>query len=334
MWPQLFVSWFAVSPGFAAPRTLWDIGKPQGHVDVLETLPSAEDFSAQYMVVDRGFGKPVLFKGAAKLMPAWEKWQTDKSIRNLYGKVRMDQVETEKRETRKKYPHENWSMAKFLDYYNTSDIYSTAATPKAMKNDVMLLPPFTCGGYTNKLAATVLWFSSGNTSSVVHKDGQNNQHCMFAGRKEWILWHPKDPIDKDTLGWTNAEVERHKDPAFKDTYGTFAGRINVKDMDQTVRDYPDWDKLRWWKMTLEAGDCAYIPPSWYHFVESPAVRTISVHVWFGSDRGFNSKSCEALRAKGIDLSTPLFRLSDCTFGFGEDKQRTKCKLPKARNVEL
>merc|ERR1712232_1220683 len=129
------------------------------------------------------------------------KWQTDNNIRRLYGKELLDQVETEKHETRTKYPHDDWNVAQFLDHYNDSDIYSTGLTPDRMKNDVFFLPPFNCGGYHKGLESTVLWFSSGSTKSVVHKDGQNNQHCMFAGHKTWILWHPKANIDSRKLGW-------------------------------------------------------------------------------------------------------------------------------------
>merc|ERR1712178_66787 len=99
------------------------------------------------------------------------------------------------------------------------------------------------------------------------------------------------------MGWVNAEEEYQKgDKAFKDAYGSYVGRINVHDMDTTIQKYPRWDQLKWWNMTLEAGDCAYIPPKWYHFVEAPPeiTRSISVHIWFHSPNSFQQKSCKVL----------------------------------------
>merc|ERR1712176_1111011 len=124
-------------------------------------------------------------KGAAKHMPAYEKWKTDEEIGRLYGKVKLDQVETEKFETRTKYPYEDWNVKKFIENYKTQNVYSTAQTPKSMQIDVLLLPMFSCGGFTAKFETTVLWWSSGSTESVVHNDGEHNQHCAFAGSKNW-----------------------------------------------------------------------------------------------------------------------------------------------------
>ena len=37
--------------------------------------------------------------------------------------------------------------------------------------------------------APILWFSSGNTTSVVHHDGdQDNLNCVLAGRKKVNMW--------------------------------------------------------------------------------------------------------------------------------------------------
>merc|ERR1719330_89635 len=134
-------------------------------------------------------GRPVLLKDAAKAMPAYQLW-TDDYLREKHGEVKLDQVEPERKETRVPLPYEDWTMAKFLDEYKTSDIYSTSQTPKALGAEVYMLPPMNCGGHTKRLQQTVTWMSNGSTKSVIHNDGNQNFHCMFAGRKEWILWHP------------------------------------------------------------------------------------------------------------------------------------------------
>jgi len=301
-------------------------------VDILQAqdLPSAEEFHGRY-IQDKGgefdgIGKPVLLEGAARMLPAFSKW-SDEYLMEHYGDIILDQVETEKKETRTKFPHEDWTLKKFLQKYNSSELYSTATTPAGLSDEVFLLPVMNCGGYLRKLSATVMWISSGSTKSVIHQDGQDNIHCMFAGQKDWILWESSVPIRKRKMGWVHAEDEAKKDPAFEDAYGQFAGRIDVDNVD--LEKYPGWDQLRWWNMTLKAGDCAFVPRQWFHFVESPAIRSISIHVWFFGDR-FEKKGCKALEEKGVDLAKPLYRIGDCSFGYEPAKKGsgTHCKRPK------
>merc|ERR1712050_386403 len=102
-------------------------------------------------------------------MPAFALW-TDEYLRERHGSATLDQVETEKKETRTKLPHEDWSLSKFLDLYTTNAVYSTAVTPKGLSDEVYLLPMMNCGGFLHKLANTVTWFSSGGTKSVIHND--------------------------------------------------------------------------------------------------------------------------------------------------------------------
>lgn len=322
-----------------AGKSIWSVGKFVGNVEERKDLPSPAEFHRDYFQniggEFEGLGKPVVFPGAAKRMPAFSKW-TDEYLREKHGSVKMDQVETEKRETRTAYPHEDWTLARFLDEYNHSEIYSTATTPKGLSDEVFLLPPINCGGFNRRLAATVTWFSSGGTRSVIHSDSQQNFHCMFAGSKDWILWRPNSGIATEEMGWVHAEEEAKTDPQFKDAYGAYVGRIDADDVD--LGRFPKWDQLEWWNMTLSPGDCAYIPAKWFHYVESRPGRSISVHTWFRASKKFSSDECEKMEEKGYDVSDFLYRIGDCTWGFGEDGDDTptKCKLRKslARGGEL
>lgn len=316
----------------ARTATIWEVGLPQGHVEVRDDLPSPAEFHREYVLGGdgefRGVGRPVLLQGAAQVMPAYQRW-TDVYLRETYGKVVLDQVETEKAETRTKLPHEDWTVAKFLDNYKAQSVYSTAKTPAAMGKDIFLLPFMNCGGYQSKMSSTVLWMSSGDTKSVIHNDGQQNIHCMIAGEKKWIMWRPdNDHIRTRKMGWISGEEEAKRDPNnFKDAYGAYVGLLNVKDVD--LKRFPGWGKLRWWSMDLRAGDCAFIPSKWYHFVEAPPQRSISSHVWFHSDATFDGTLCTKLEKAGRNVSDYLFRVGDCQFD--EDiRQKTKCRLTKAR----
>lgn len=47
--------------------------KPEGHVEILNELPSPLEFFDKYVSP----GKPVVFKGAAKEMPAFKNWNDE-----------------------------------------------------------------------------------------------------------------------------------------------------------------------------------------------------------------------------------------------------------------
>lgn len=320
----------------ARSKSIWSVGRPAGGVEVREDLPSSFEFFHDYVHGGvgefRSVGKVVLFRGAAERMPAYHRWN-DQYLRDRFGSVMLDQVETEKLETRTKLPHENWNIAQFLDKYNDSDIYSTARMPKGLAKEVFLLPFMNCGGgFTQRLQETVLWFSSGRTRSVIHNDANHNVHCVLAGTKHWILWRPDSRIDSPAMGWIQGESAAQQDPEhFKDAYGTYAGRINIDDVD--LKKYPGWDRLTWWNMTMQAGDCAFIPGRWFHVVEAPAQRSISFHVWFGVDKIFSADTCERMQQRGANVSDYILRLADCGWGWGSDVKRTKCK-PSPEKLEL
>eukprot|EP00746_Dinoflagellata_sp_MGD_P146775 gnl/MRDRNA2_/MRDRNA2_79209_c0_seq4.p1 gnl/MRDRNA2_/MRDRNA2_79209_c0~~gnl/MRDRNA2_/MRDRNA2_79209_c0_seq4.p1 ORF type:complete len:465 (+),score=97.45 gnl/MRDRNA2_/MRDRNA2_79209_c0_seq4:21-1415(+) len=287
-----------------------------------------------YVKASDGRGVPVLMKGAAKQMPAFKKWKDDEGIVRLYKEEKLDQVETEKLETRTKRAFDDWTVAKFIRNYKKKNIYATPKTPHKMAKDVWILPVFNCGGYRKKLSSTMLWWSNGGTECLVHYDGWHNQHCSFAGSKNWILWHPSSGIDRRDMGWVNAEEEYldHGNQDFKNAYGCYVGKIKSHDMDTTLQTYPEWDELQWWNMTLEAGDCAYIPPKWFHFVQSPPQRSIGVNMWFGAPKKFADGSCKKLVKRGYDIKQSIFTLGDCEFGYGETQGRTDCKLPKGKGA--
>merc|ERR1711865_273536 len=97
-----------------------------------------------------------------------------------------------------------------------------------------------------------------------------------------------------------------------------------------------WGKLKSWNMTLDAGDCAFVPTRWYHFVEAEKQRSISVHIWFGAGNKFSDKSCEEIVKRGIDPKTQhLSSLGDCTWGWSREKAKsaTHCKVhPKKEEL--
>ena len=63
---------------------------------------------------------------------------------------------------------------------------------------------------------TELWMSSGGTSSLLHSHADHNMHCVLAGRKDFILIHPKY---KDKLAFHSNVSE--SDSTLDQTYVAF-----------------------------------------------------------------------------------------------------------------
>ena len=70
-----------------------------------------------------------------------------------------------------------------------------------------MLKPLMCGGFTLEVA--VLWFSSGNTKSVLHKDNVENINCIFDGDKD-IVFVDKVSVNRHQVIWAGTGFSRVK----------------------------------------------------------------------------------------------------------------------------
>ena len=72
-------------------------------------------------------------------------------------------------------------------------IYCTCITNQHQKcfpcstDDIFLLKCLLCGGYTDSLQDSVMWFSNGGTKSVLHFDAIDNINCLISGTKELFM---------------------------------------------------------------------------------------------------------------------------------------------------
>jgi lysine-specific demethylase 8 len=56
-----------------------------------------------------------------------------------------------------------------------------------LPDDIYLLKCILCGGYTDELQDSVMWFSNGGTKSVLHYDAIDNINCLMSGTKELYM---------------------------------------------------------------------------------------------------------------------------------------------------
>jgi lysine-specific demethylase 8 len=183
-----------------------------------------------------------------------------------------------KKETR---VHEKKSMQvkDFIKFYEdpSVDAYAVTNMPMEMLWDIHLPPFIRCGGGTKTLNVANLWWSSGGTKSVLHKDGADNMLCVLAGTKRVLLINGthQSIIEHPKCGWVNARKDGLKG------YGEWAQKVDVEKVDYL--NLPCYHHLPWYEANVEAGNCLFIPAGWYHHVSSEADaanRSLSVTQWW------------------------------------------------------
>lgn len=301
--------------GHLEPFGSWAPGEA---VEERSDVPTPEEFFKTYSTADGGYGRPVIFRGAASGWKAID-WTNDDDLLRRFGSERVTGVEHNLKETRAGGQVDGMETFRdFLKAYNNSDIYMVSSVPKKMMKEVEFLPCMTCGGYLNFLDAHNFWMGRGGSKSVVHYDDQDNINCMIAGEKRFIFMHPSYKHDfeafpnskKNRYGWVDTDLDRSL-PG----YGAFMGRIDVDRMD--LIKYPGWKDVKWSYADLKPGDCLYIPYQWYHQVTAHPGRSINVHIWYWRPAKFET-SCE-------QAAPPTF--ADCTWGW-EPKKGHLGKLQK------
>ena len=114
---------------------------------------------------------------------------------------------------------------------------------------------------------TNAWFGPSGTISPCHQDRFHNFLCQVVGRKRIVLFHRK----------YHAELYPHSGTILYNT-----SQIQLEDVDYTQ--YPEFKKVDTaYVCELNAGEMLYIPPKWWHYVESLEI-SFSVNFWWGVPR--------------------------------------------------
>lgn len=248
---------------------------PVGVLDSTDFVPSSREFFDQNVLP----GKPVLFKGAAKKMPAFSKW-TDEYLSEKFGQEGID-VEEGKKENRSLATF-HFKLQDFISRYKDEDIYLVETLPAKMREEYALLKSLSCGGYTNVLQDAVVWFSSGGTKSVLHYDSVDNINCLFDGTKELVM------INKSHL--EQAHIDK--------VHGAFS-TVDVDQVD--MYKFPGLQTIPYFKAVMEPGDCFFIPARWVHQVRSYGKRNLAVNIWWAHFEKFNQSDCDDSPYKDKEL---------------------------------
>ena len=178
---------------------------------------------------------------------------------------------------------ESGTFSAFLDLYKRADVYLVWDVAHKMLANLQLPWCITCGGAQAMAVKTVMWFSSGGTSSVIHNDDSENINCLFEGTKTLTMFNSsyRDTLEGGGCGWT------------------FDGGYSAADVDRVdLERHPGFAGVESWRASMEPGDCLYIPHRWYHQVRSHGQRNLAVNVWFAHAPHFDEVDCAAARQQG------------------------------------
>ncbi|KAK3735817.1 hypothetical protein QZH41_019916 [Actinostola sp. cb2023] len=242
--------------------------------ETVDQFPSPRDFFTKYVSPLQ----PLFVKGGAKISPGFQRW-TDQYFMSLAdSKNHTIFAEQGKKENRTN-PGKDISFHDFVKTYKEEDIYMVNGVLPFLQKDILLPPSLLCEEITNNmLVDTVMWFSSGGTKSVLHNDDVDNINCLFSGTKELLFIDYKKYNDKVTLD--------HRS-------GGYSG-VDVDKVDFTK--YPGLREVTYYNVTMQAGDCLYIPYKWFHQVRSYD-RNIAVNVWFKHKADFVPSNCDLAKSK-------------------------------------
>ena len=122
-----------------------------------------------------------------------------------------------------------------------------------------------CEALTKSIYDARLWMSLGNTTSSLHFDTHDNLLMQIDGRKEVLLWHPKE-----------------SSKLYMDHFEKFGlSPINVDRVD--LERFPSLANATVYLANMSAGDVLYIPDGWWHVVRSYD-RNVAIAVEFAPFR--------------------------------------------------
>ncbi|PAA78401.1 hypothetical protein BOX15_Mlig014381g2 [Macrostomum lignano] len=259
---------------------------PLHPIDSVDGFITPEEFLTNYVQANR----PLLFRGGAKVSPAFEKWTDAYLSENTpprpAGDVFIEHNKKENRSQRYSYIH----FKKFLSIYNTSDIYMVSEVPSFLLKDLVVPFPLQCKYFVQGgLDTHVAWFSSGGTSSVIHYDDYENVNCLLRGRKTLVFLNTtryasqvNSIIDKDDRGYSSADSDA----------------IDVKAR-------PEFSGLEFHLAEMQAGDCLYIPNYWVHQVRS-FDNNLAVNLWWTKRDSYDTSGCGKIIDPDLRFSRVLF----------------------------
>uniref|UniRef100_A0A1I8MKG7 JmjC domain-containing protein n=1 Tax=Musca domestica TaxID=7370 RepID=A0A1I8MKG7_MUSDO len=130
-----------------------------------------------------------------------------------------------------------------------------------LKNDFSI-PDYCLLGEHKEMVDIKAWLGPKGTISPMHYDPKHNILCQIFGSKKIILASPKD----------SDNLYPHEGEFLSNTSQIYAASPDLEK-------YPRLSMVKFYHLTLQTGDCLYMPPKWWHYVESESP-SFSVSFWW------------------------------------------------------
>ena len=281
-------------------------GPPLGHMQELGShadplpveerwdFPHPHEFWEKYVKGSRA----VVFREAAKRSPAFTKW-TEEYLKETYPDLEVRLETKREKEGYVAVGDKGMGRDTLKNFFRTykrndreGDKYIVSELPTPMWHEYMVLPSLSCGLFKRNFVEIDLWFSSGGTSSILHKDAFNQLNCLINGTKEWKLIEYK----------YEKEIYKAYEPG--DPGGGFS-RINVTHVDMIK--YPKISQVPWNFTVINKGDCLFLPKSMYHQVKSYGSMNLAISILFSRFDHLNPNKVTTKSFKECETDKPRFR---------------------------
>nr|XP_026689371.1 lysine-specific demethylase 8-like isoform X2 [Ciona intestinalis] len=228
---------------------------PPMPIEERDDLPNPTEFYDNYVTP----GKPVVFKGVVKKFPNFNNLRNDSYLRDLYGDTTFNTDKLKEEVIDKPFP---MKMYEFLSVYEKEDVYliDPLSDGPFANTEVFVPKPLLCEKVLNMI---VIWFSSGNSKSLLHNDAYDNLNCLYDGSKDLLL------ID-----------QKYEDSLPLDVLPDQVSNMSSLDVEKVdMYKYGKLSNIPWYGTTIEAGDCFYIPIKWFHQLKGPKGRNLAINYW-------------------------------------------------------
>ncbi|XP_025089638.1 jmjC domain-containing protein 5-like [Pomacea canaliculata] len=261
--------------------------RPDGPVRSEREMPNTREFYSDY--VDKSI--PVVFRNGVTEAPAFTLWEKDEYLMSKYGKQNVTvTVKVMRHRDEVHTAPQVMTLKKFMYNYLYEEWYLASTIPPALMAELPVPKCLRCGTISRSLQEAELWVSSGGTSSRLHSHDDHNLHCVFFGRRDFIL------IDNQF---------RNNFAFIHDYEGSLSGhsRLNMEIINSFK--YKNIIMTPWIWSTLYPGDCIFIPAGYLHQVRSYG-RSISLTVKFAPSTSFDDNGCKLIEEEFLPLTEASF----------------------------
>ncbi|XP_011565796.3 bifunctional peptidase and arginyl-hydroxylase JMJD5 [Plutella xylostella] len=232
-------------------------------IDVVD-CPSMEYFYKEHILTQ----KPVVLTNCIQHWPALTKWTDQNYLLKLAG-LRTVPVELGSKYTDAEWTQKLMTLGDFIKQH----IFTTEGPTgylaqyqlfdhiSELKNDICE-PEYCCFSDTNDPVDINAWFGPKGTVSPLHHDPKKNLLAQVVGEKRIYLFSPSD----------SEFLYPHDDELLNNT-----ARVDPRCPDLEL--YPKYKDAKPQICILKPGQMLYIPPKWWHFVESLSI-SFSVSFWW------------------------------------------------------